>query len=118
MDFNTWFAQELEKRSWSNNEFARRSGISPATISLVMNDKRNPGPEFCRAIARAFRIPPEEVFRRAGILDPLPPTEEELELLRYLFNRMNEEDKVRVLAIARAFAGLSEEREGESGGND
>ena len=106
-NFSQWLLDEIERRRMSYTEVGRLGGISHARISQVIAGEA-PGKRFCRAIARAFRIPPEEVFRRAGILEPLPPTEEELELLRYLFNNLSEEDQRRVLAIARAFAGLAE----------
>lgn len=41
-----------------------------------MNGKRSPGEDTCKAISRAFGIPPEEVFRAAGILDPQPPEDD------------------------------------------
>lgn len=34
-----------------------------------MTGSRNPGPEFCQAIARVLKLPQEEVFLRAGLLE-------------------------------------------------
>jgi len=70
----TWINEELLQRGWSQSEAARRGGISSQMISSVVLGVANPGPSFCRGIARAFGVPEEEVFRRARILSPkLPP---------------------------------------------
>jgi transcriptional regulator with XRE-family HTH domain len=85
MDFIAWLEEEMEQRRWQKSDLSRASGISHSAISLVLSGDRGIGPDFCNGIARAFRIPPEEVFRRAGILPPLP--EEDDELRRQLVER-------------------------------
>lgn len=67
-DFVTWLTGELNKRGWSNSELARRAGVTHTAISMVINKRNNPGPDMCVGIARAFKIPPELVFRYAGLL--------------------------------------------------
>jgi transcriptional regulator with XRE-family HTH domain len=49
---------------------ARRSQISDSHISRLVAGGRKPGNEAAKAIARAFRLPPEEVMRQAGLLPP------------------------------------------------
>jgi transcriptional regulator with XRE-family HTH domain len=66
--FSVWIENELQSRGWSQSEAARRGGISSQMINAVVNRQANPGLEFCRGIARAFRVPLEDVFRLAGIL--------------------------------------------------
>lgn len=61
---------ELASRGWDQAELARRSHISDAHISRLVAGGRKPGNESAKAIARAFRLPPEEVMRHAGILPP------------------------------------------------
>jgi len=73
MDFSEWLESELKKRGWSQSQLAHRGRIKPNTVSRVLSRERNPGPEFCRAVARALGLPQEYVFRRAGLIDdPLP----------------------------------------------
>lgn len=67
-DFIKWLAEELQNRGWSQSEAARRGGISASMINAIMNRQTNPGLDFCKGIARAFGLPLDEVFRRAGIL--------------------------------------------------
>jgi len=68
-EFINWLRKELQERDWSQNELARRAGFTSAGVSLVMTGERNPGPEFCQAIARVLKLPQEEVFLRAGLLE-------------------------------------------------
>ena len=71
-DLIPWILRELQERGWSQAELARRSGISAAGVSQILSEQRLPTPDFCIAIARALRIPPEDVLRRAGILPAVP----------------------------------------------
>jgi len=67
-----WIVQELNNRGWSIRELARRSELAHATINAVLRDRSKPGINFCIGITRAFRVPPEQVFRLAGLLPTIP----------------------------------------------
>ena len=54
-------------------------------------------------IARALGLPPEEVFRIAGLLPPARETAEGTKELVYLFESIDEANRQRLLLIARAF---------------
>jgi transcriptional regulator with XRE-family HTH domain len=41
-DFRKWVIEELEKRSWSQAELARRMGITRAGVNMLLNESRNP----------------------------------------------------------------------------
>ena len=75
-DLITWLNSEMEERGWSNNELARRAGLSSGGVSLVLSGSRKPTHGFCVAVARALREPPEKVLRLAGLLPPLPSVED------------------------------------------
>ena len=66
--------EELNRRSWSQRELARRADLSPTSISEVMAGKRGPGRRFCQAVAKALQVPPERILQAAGIIDPTPTT--------------------------------------------
>ncbi len=83
--FTAWLREELEKREWSQNELARRAGLTSASVSYVLNELRGPGPEFCQAIAQALRLPEEFVFRQAGLLAPVPPDAQVGPLVEWLY---------------------------------
>lgn len=73
-DFVSWLNRELQIRDWSQRELARRAGLSQTTVSQVLAYQRNPTPDFCIDVARALRLPPESMLRRAGHLAPAPQT--------------------------------------------
>lgn len=67
-DFADWLQSELEKRRWSQAELAYSAGISRAVVNKLLNRKTYPQPDTLQAIARAFKIPVETVYRAAGLL--------------------------------------------------
>ena len=108
-DFPEWLNEQLNIRGWSQAELARRAGVSRTSISDVLAYKHKAGYELCKAIAKALRVPPEIVFRRAGLLPErvekteieerilvkirkLPPDEQQ-RLLRYLDFLIDEHEK-------------------------
>jgi transcriptional regulator with XRE-family HTH domain len=56
----------LHRRCVSQAELAAAAGVSPATISGVLNGTRNPSPKVKRKISAVLRIPPRVLFARSG----------------------------------------------------
>lgn len=71
-DFVSWLNNKTREKGWSNNELARRAGITGAGVSNVINGKYSVTFDFCAGIAKALNMPAEDVFRRAGLLPPAP----------------------------------------------
>lgn len=71
-NLSNWLQAELHSRDWSQSELARVSGLHRAIISKIILQGSDPTPETLEAIAKAFKIPPEQVYRIAGILPPIP----------------------------------------------
>lgn len=71
-DFGAWLQHELDERNLTYRKAGQKGGISNSMISKVINGHANPGLDFCEGIARALKIPTQEVMRRAGLLPPLP----------------------------------------------
>jgi transcriptional regulator with XRE-family HTH domain len=78
--FKDWLEEEMAARQWRSADLARAAGLTDSTISRILSGKQKPTPDFCNAIAQALAEPPETVFRRAGLLPPLPGPEENLTL--------------------------------------
>ena len=78
MNFADWLQQQLDKRGWSQAELSRRSAIPTGQLSRILNGSRNAGPEPCIALAQAFGLSREEVFRARGWL--LSESQEEIRL--------------------------------------
>ena len=68
MDFVEFVNSEMQSREWSRADLSRKSGIAAPQITRVLNREQDPGELFCKGIARAFNVPEEDIFRRAGIL--------------------------------------------------
>lgn len=72
VNFGEWLQTELDNRNWKQADLSRATGLDTAVISNLRNGKRGPGEDTCTAIATAFHLPPEVVFRAAGLLPDLP----------------------------------------------
>jgi transcriptional regulator with XRE-family HTH domain len=73
--FASWLEAEIKSRGWQAADLADAMGKDDATISRVLSGERNAGPEFCRGLAKALRIPQKVVFVRAGLMDEVDPNE-------------------------------------------
>lgn len=100
--FSEWLQHELHKRNWNQAELARRSQTTTAQISRVMSGEQSLGPTVARKIARALHLPPEEVFRRAGLLPSSSKLPDGTDELLYHYSSLTEEDRKRLLTIARS----------------
>lgn len=100
-DFPTWLSNEAERRGWTLNELARRSGLSSAGISMLSTGQRNPGFDACVAIARALGHPPEKVLRVAGLLPDTDPDSEPIKEILEILNQLLPGRRDQVLSFAR-----------------
>lgn len=99
--FSEWLVDELRKRGMTQADLARASGISRGGISNLINQVRNPDAETCLAISRALNLPPETVFRAAGLLPPVSPAIALSEEVMYLLQKLPVEEQERFLALLR-----------------
>jgi transcriptional regulator with XRE-family HTH domain len=109
-EFINWLIEEIDKRGWSNSELARRASVAPATVSMIISGKSNPGLDFCVGVARAFNVPPEDVLRRAGLLPGRPGHDAQTRRASYMFSRLSEDLQRYILTMMEA---LIEEQEQE-----
>ena len=100
-NFSLWLKQQLESRGWKQSDLARASHLNTAVISNLINKKRGPGYDSCNAIAKAFKLPPEIVFRAAGLLPQKIDTNPTTEEFVYLVDQMSLEEQEELLAFAR-----------------
>jgi transcriptional regulator with XRE-family HTH domain len=61
MKFNDWLIDEMKKRSWSQAELARRSGLTRSAISNYVSGQR-PNSSAIDKLAKAFQLPPSVLF--------------------------------------------------------
>ncbi|HOF88610.1 MAG TPA: helix-turn-helix domain-containing protein [Armatimonadota bacterium] len=101
-DFANWLREEMACRGWDQSELTRRANLTTGVLSRILSLEREPSPKTLRAIARAFQIPSEDVFRRAGLLPHASAMPEgAAELLMY-YRSAREEDRRRMLRVVRA----------------
>lgn len=70
--FVQWLDEELARRNWRPADLARAAGISTGSLSQIYSGTRNAGPDIANAIARGLNLPPDTVFRHAGLLPESP----------------------------------------------
>jgi transcriptional regulator with XRE-family HTH domain len=103
MEFAEWLHTEMNQRGFGPADIAERADISAPTISRILGTSRRPGPDACVAIAQALRLPPELVFRKAGLLpertDPAPAVTE----IVYLFNQLDQAAQEEALVMMRGY---------------
>ena len=102
----------MKKRNWSQADLARKSGLDTSLVSNILSGRRNIGVTSANAIAKAFKIPPEIIFRKAGLLPEVLDSSERLEELIYLYNLMPEEYQKDLIDYAHVRIGMLE-REGK-----
>jgi|SRR3990172_2374270 len=66
-DFAVWLEAQLKEQGITQAELARRAGVTRAAINGILTGARGPGVDLCNGIARALKLPPETVYRVAGI---------------------------------------------------
>ena len=91
----------LQSRDWNQADLARRAGVSKAAISDVVSGRRNVGNDLASAIADALKLPPEQVFRAAGLLPPAIDLDEEMEQIIHEVEKLPKADREEVLAFIR-----------------
>lgn len=122
-EFVDWLTSELNKRGWSNSELRRRTdnAVANSTISMVLSGQSNPGWDFCAAVAEAFGEPPEKIFRLAGLLPPLPASEDTptLREIIELSKRMTPEQREQAADYIRyLYQKEQEEKRAQRGANE
>lgn len=101
-DFNVWLTKRLDKEDWNNSELARRASVAPSTVSMVLNQQQRPGLDFCLGVAKALRIPPETVLRKAGLLPPVPPAIEQEQEYLLILRELSAGTRETLLTMVRA----------------
>lgn len=98
----TWLNTEIGNRGWSNNELARRAGMSSAGLSKVMTGRNAITWDFCYLVAQALKEPPEKLFRLAGLLPPTSPERDQMiqEIVEIL-KQLSSEERQHILDYAR-----------------
>jgi len=101
INFSEWLLLALEEREWSQADLARAAGVSKAAISDIISGRRNVGKDAATSMANALKLPPEQVFRAAGLLPPAIHIDEELEQILHEIEKLPKSDREEILAFIR-----------------
>ncbi|MBN2005335.1 MAG: helix-turn-helix transcriptional regulator [Anaerolineae bacterium] len=114
--FTEWLNEVIAEQGVSVAELARRIGVSPAAVSQILSGKNNPGPEFCRGLASVLALPPDGIFRRAGLLPNLPAPADDMNLneLRDVMKYLRPRERRQILEYAYMLYRLQCEEDAET----
>lgn len=111
--FWKWFHEERDKRGLSINVVEKMGGVSKSSISARARYELPPTYDNCRAIAKAFGIPLEDVLRKAGLLPPRYEDNPSARELLYRFSQLSEEEQEYILLTAEALIERKRKREAQ-----
>ena len=116
VEFGEWIQVEREKRSWSQSDLSRYSGLHRAVISKIESGTK-PMPETLSALAQAFKISPITIFRIAGLL-PEGGDNAAFEDWQFLLNQLppHEQEEVRKIVEMKIERRQKEDQSARSAG--
>ena len=109
--FSSWLNAEMGKASLNQSELAKRANINQAAVSRLLAGTTTPSAETCNAIAKALKLPPEQVYRAAGLLPPKSEHDELVERAEHMLRSFKTE-QYRQIALATLEALLVQEEKG------
>jgi len=110
IDFGDNLIRILKKKGWSQAELARRTGRSRTAISDVISGQRAIGRDLALDIAEAFDMPPDEMFRLAGLLPPKPDADQTLDRIDYLYHSLHDPDNKKKALEYMEFLKMQDEK--------
>jgi transcriptional regulator with XRE-family HTH domain len=70
--FNLWLRRQLRERRMSQRQLAHLSGVNHSTISRLLAGDRIPSLETATKLARALRVPNEDIAAELGFVNGRP----------------------------------------------
>ena len=78
-----WLLHEMDRRGWSQSDLARSADLNRAVIHKLLSGQTTPRPATLAALARAFKVPVERLYRVCGLLPEIPEPEGLIEEVNY-----------------------------------
>ncbi|HHY87756.1 MAG TPA: helix-turn-helix transcriptional regulator [Chloroflexi bacterium] len=112
--FSDWLTKKLAEEGLKPADLAKRMGKDPSVISRFLSGERLPATETIVEIARALRVPPEEVFRAVVGLPPKGKPDERLDEALHVLGLLDLDDLDEIIQIARLKLDRDETNEKQS----
>jgi len=109
--FKEWLLQEMAKREWSQADLARHANLNRAVVNKLLNGHSStPRPSTIAALARAFKLPVEQLYRVTGLLPEISEENKFTEEASYNLNKIKD-PKRKITALSLIKALIAEEEE-------
>jgi transcriptional regulator with XRE-family HTH domain len=95
-----WLQGKLDEMGWTRYRLAQETDLSNAALSKIWGNKASPGFEFCTRVAWAFKIDPNEVYFRAGLIPKKAEVDGDYLHVKALLDGMTEERRRQVVEYA------------------
>lgn len=105
-----WLLHEMDKRGWSQSDLARSADLNRAVINKLLSGQSTPRPSTLAALARAFKVPVERLYRVCGLLPEIPESESLIEEFNFHLRQL-QSPKRRATALTLIKALISEEEQ-------
>jgi transcriptional regulator with XRE-family HTH domain len=89
-EFSRWLEDMLAEREMSQTKLAQASGLSVSQVSRIIRLESTPSQDALLSIARALRVPSNQVFVKAGLISPNTEIRDEwVEKTVFMLSKMN-----------------------------
>jgi len=99
--FSNWLIREIEERNLSQSKFADKIGLTRQAITNIITRQSMPSNETLKSMAHVLGCSDVYLFRKAGILDPIPEKTAQTEELLYLFDQFPDNEKADLITYMR-----------------
>ena len=89
----------MKQKGISQNELARKAGLSSSGISTTLSENGNPRESSMVSIYNAFGMTPEEFWTDRRFAEPLSSNQQQI---LFIFDQMNQDGQNNLIVIANA----------------
>lgn len=108
--FQAWLQKKLNENDWNQSDLARATGLTRSAISHILSSRsKTPDRETLVKIAKALRLPIEEVLRAVGTLPQKPDADAVTEAIIGEVEKMKPSERKRALETLRLWNKMAEQ---------
>lgn len=113
--FVKWLQKQMDDAGLNQNELAKKSGLYPSNVSMVLNGDKEPGINFFIKVAKGLHLPPGYVFEQYALSTPQRPGKAQLLAIKVseLMNLFIENGQEAEVQLILEFAEMLLKRQGK-----